>query len=307
MRAGRGVQRIESHENEPVLGAELPSLEDDSLSLEQLGKVYADMLASNSSTPSSSTLLDYPSEDSVSPSPSMKSLAGLHGEASGSTADAASDAASLLALASGPIDSEPSNEEFAITPERIVEALLFVGLPDSKPMTSSQLASTMRGVHADEVPSFVDRLNQLYQSTGRVMRIEQREAGYVLCVAPEFQRSTNTIQGKLRETRLPPTAVDCLALVAYNPGATREEIEKLWNRSASAMLNLLVRKELLEIVREEKTREEKPTPKNASKSASKSSSKNQKPSPARYHPTERFLNLLGLSSLQDLPRVDSDL
>jgi len=310
MRAGRGVQRIESHENEPVLGAELPSLEDDSLSLEQLGKVYADMLASNSSTPSSSTLLDYPSEDSVSSSPNMKSLAGSHGEASGSTADAASDAASLLA--SGPIDSEPSNEEFAITPERIVEALLFVGQPDSKPMTSSQLASTMRGVHADEVPSFVDRLNQLYQSTGRVMRIEQREAGYVLCVAPEFQRSTNTIQGKLRETRLPPAAVDCLALVAYNPGATREEIEKLWNRSASAMLNLLVRKELLEIVREEKTREEKTREEKSasqklSKSASKSSSKNQKSSPARYHPTERFLNLLGLSSLQDLPRVDSDL
>ncbi|MCY2973525.1 MAG: SMC-Scp complex subunit ScpB [Planctomycetota bacterium] len=291
MRAGRGVQRIETHENEPVLGAELPSLEDDSLSLEQLGKVYADMLASSSSNPSITASQDYPSEDSAS-SPSLKSHAGSLSEASRSTADMASD------LAPGPLNSEPSNDEFAITPERIVEALLFVGQPDSKPMTNHQLASTMRGVHADEVPSFVDRLNLLYQSTGRVMRIEQRDAGYVLCVAPEFQRSTNSIQGKLRETRLPPAAVDCLALVAYNPGATREEIEKLWNRSASSMLNLLVRKELLEIVREEK-----PTPKNASKSASK----NQKATPARYHPTERFLNLLGLSSLQDLPRVDSDL
>ncbi len=296
MRGGRGVQRIETHENEPVLGAERPTLEDDSLSLEQLGKVYADVLASSSSTSPITASQDYPSEESASSSPSVKSIVGSMREASGLTAYMAPDAASVLA--SGPLNSEPSNDEFAITPERIVEALLFVGQPDSKPMTSNQLASTMRGVHADEVPIFVDRLNQIYQSTGRVMRIEQREAGYLLCVAPEFQRSTSTIQGKLRETRLPPAAVDCLALVAYNPGATRDEIEKLWNRSASSMLNLLVRKELLEIVREEK-----PTPKNSSKSQSK----NQKATPARYHPTERFLNLLGLSCLQDLPRVDSDL
>jgi segregation and condensation protein B len=306
MRAGRGVQRIESHENEPVLGAELPSLEDDSLSLEQLGKVYADMLASTSEGTTLAATQEYPSDDSESSSIGVRSSAGPIGEASGTTSDMGSDTASSMATM--PLDSEPSNDEFAITPERIVEALLFVGQPDSKPMTSHQLASTMRGVHADEVPSFVDRLNQLYQSTGRVMRIEQREAGYVLCVAPEFQRSTNTIQGKLRETRLPPAAVDCLALVAYNPGSTREEIEKLWNRSASSMLNLLVRKELLEIAREEKTREEKTREeKSTSAKLSKSSNKNQKAAPARYYPTERFLNLLGLSSLQDLPRVDSDL
>ena len=286
MKAGRGVQRIEPQDSEPVLGAELPSMEDDSLSLEQLGKVYADMLANSASIPASNASEDQLADDSASSSQVPNSAAGSTSEATDTALDAASDR----------MVSNNSKDELAITPERIVEALLFVGQADTKPLTSNQIASTMRGVDADEIPGFVDRLNQLYQSTGRVMRIEQREAGYVLCVAPEFQRSTNTIQGKLRETRLPPAAVDCLALVAYNPGATREEIEKLWNQSASLMLSLLVRKELLEIVREQE-----PTRK------LKSPTKNQKASVARYHPTERFLNLLGLSSLQDLPRVDGDL
>jgi len=290
MKAGRGVQRIEPQDSEPVLGAELPSIEDDSLSLEQLGKVYADMLASSSSVPESTSLEDQLADDSASTSQVPNSAAG-------STSEATDTA---LNLASDHMVSEASKDELSITPERIVEALLFVGQADMKPLTSNQIASTMRGVDAEEIPGFVDRLNQLYLSTGRVMRIEQREAGYVLCVAPEFQRSTNTIQGKLRETRLPPAAVDCLALVAYNPGATREEIEKLWNQSASSMLSLLVRKELLKIVRDQE-----PTEK--SKSKSKSTSKSQKASVARYHPTERFLNLLGLSSLHDLPRVDSEL
>ena len=292
MKAGRGVQRIEPQDSEPVFGAELPSIEDDSLSLEQLGKVYADMLASSSSVPESTSSEDQLDDDSASSSQVPNSAAGSTSEATDTP----------LNLASDHVVSEASKDELAITPERIVEALLFVGQADTKPLTSNQIASTMRGVDADEIPGFVDRLNQLYQSTGRVMRIEQREAGYVLCVAPEFQRSTNTIQGKLRETRLPPAAVDCLALVAYNPGATREEIEKLWNQSASSMLSLLVRKELLEIVRDHQ-----PTEKSKSKSKSKSTSKSQKASVARYHPTERFLNLLGLSSLHDLPRVDSEL
>jgi len=284
MKAGRGVQRIETHDSEPVLGAELPSLEDDSLSLEQLGKVYADMLASSSSIPPNTASEDQLADDSSS-----------YPQVSSRVAESITEAPGA---ASEHLVSESSNDDLAITPERIVEALLFVGQADTKPLTSSQLASTMRGVEADEIPGFVDRLNQLYQTTGRVMRIEQREAGYILCVAPEFQRSTNAIQGKLRETRLPPAAVDCLALVAYNPGASREEIEKLWNRSASSILNLLVRKDLLEIIREQEPTQE---------SKSKSTSKNQKSSVARYHPTERFLNLLGLSSLHDLPRVDSDL
>jgi segregation and condensation protein B len=297
MRAGRGVQRIESHESEPVLGAELPSLEEDSLSLEQLGKVYADMLAGNAAEP----LTSPPNEnESGHVEQTANSSPGNTTTPQGSNALAEVVLESNTPEASPEPAIGPSNDELAITPERIMEALLFVGHPESKPLTGIQIASTMRGVHADEIPMFVDRLNQLYQSTGRVMRIEQREAGYVLCVAAEFQKSTNTIQGKLRETRLPPAAVDCLALVAYNPGATREEIEKLWNRSASSMLGLLVRKDLLEIARED-------PPEGISKPRSKSPAKTPKPSVARYHPTERFLNLLGLSTLQDLPRVDSEL
>ncbi len=58
--------------------------------------------------------------------------------------------------------------------------------------------------------------------------------------------------GKIRETQLNQAAIDCLSLVAYRPGITREEIEHLWNRSASSVLGLLVRRDLLRIEREGK-------------------------------------------------------
>jgi len=150
MKAGRGVQRIEPQDSEPVLGAELPSMEDDSLSLEQLGKVYADMLSSSSSVPASAASEDQLADDSASTSQVPNSAAG-------STSEAADTA---LNVASKRLVSEASKDELAITPERIVEALLFVGQADTKPLTSNQIASTMRGVDADEIPGFVDRLNQ---------------------------------------------------------------------------------------------------------------------------------------------------
>jgi len=283
MRTRRGVQRIDSVDSEPVLGANLPSMEDDSLSLEQLGEVYAEMLAGSSGI----------RENQLSDEPFGGDIDAIR---TGFTPQGVEELSHPVIQLESP-DGEsipPSQDELAITPERIVEALLFVGQADGKPLSGRQIASTMRGVHHDEIPEFVKRLNQLYQSTGRVMRIVESSEGFMLHVATEMQRSANTIQGKLRETRLPPAAVDCLALVAYNPGATREDIERLWNRSASSTLNLLVRKDLLEVVREE----------NESLHIKATGGKL---SISRYHPTERFLNLLGLSSLHDLPRVDSDL
>jgi segregation and condensation protein B len=88
---------------------------------------------------------------------------------------------------------------------------------------------------------------------------------------------------KAKETQLTQSAIDCLALVAYQPGITREEIEKQWNQPAASMLSNLVRRGLLRI--------EKPSTAPASH-------------PGNYFTTDRFLDVIGLDSLDDLPLAD---
>ena len=90
--------------------------------------------------------------------------------------------------------------------------------------------------------------------------------------------------GKLRETQLNQAAIDCLSLVAYRPGVTREEVERLWSRPASSVLSLLVRRDLLRIERKGKGKQ----------------------AVTKYFPTDRFLNLIGIESLDDLPVAESE-
>jgi segregation and condensation protein B len=85
-------------------------------------------------------------------------------------------------------------------------------------------------------------------------------------------------QGKVREVSLQQAAIDCLAMIAYTPGITRQEIENLWGNSPTGTLNLLIRKGLL--------RAEKDGP------------------ATRYFTTDKFLEIAGLTSLDDLPREE---
>jgi segregation and condensation protein B len=83
----------------------------------------------------------------------------------------------------------------------------------------------------------------------------------------------------MRRVRLSQASIDTLSLVAYRQPISREDIDRLRGTKSSAILNQLVRRQLLHI--------ERPP---------------DKPRQAFYTTTERFLELLGLESLDDLPQ-----
>ena len=174
-------------------------------------------------------------------------------------------------------ESNPQDAHCEICPKTILEALLFVGSPDNRPLSSEQVASLMRGVRPAEIDALVRELNADYTARHCPYLVAAEGAGYRLALRDEFARVRERFYGKLRQARLSQAAIEVLATVAYHEPLTAEEVNRLRATPSGPILAQLVRRELLRIERGSK-------------------------SPGRYHTTPRFLELFGLDSLADLPR-----
>lgn len=179
-----------------------------------------------------------------------------------------------------PAPSERSVDDACeVSPRSILEAMLFVGNRDNTPLSSQRVAGMMRGVRAAEIDELVNELNQKYDANGCPYRIYSEADGYRLLLREEFSRIRDKFYGRLRHARLSPAAIEVLSIVAYQGPQTSEEVNRLRGTPSSAILSQLVRRQLLRIERDAAA-----------------------PRTPRYHTTERFLELFGLESLDDLPR-----
>lgn len=186
--------------------------------------------------------------------------------------------------AGGPADlvaAEDATDPGELTPRSILEAMLFVGSADGQPLAGRQVAGLMRGVRPAEIDDLVNELNAQYRANGCPYHIESEHDGYRLSLAPSYERIRDRFQGKGRQTRLSPAAIEVLSIVAYNGPQTAEAIARLRSRPSGPILSQLVRRRLLRIERE-------PGP----------------PRVARYQTTQRFLELFSIASLNDLPRSE---
>lgn len=176
---------------------------------------------------------------------------------------------------------EPSDEEAcAISPRSILEAMLFVGHPENRPLESQQIAALMRGVRAAEIDEMVEELNALYEAENCPYYIRSVGAGYCMELRREFYPLRDKFYGRVKAARLSQPAVDVLAIVAYNQPITAERVDQLRGRPSSAVLGQLVRRQLLQV--ERVVMEGKKV--------------------KQFTTTPRFLELFGLASLDELPQ-----
>jgi len=162
--------------------------------------------------------------------------------------------------------------------KRIVEALLFVG---GAPLTAAVAAEAIRGLTADHFTETIAELNQDYRRQGRPYLIRLNEQGYILELRPRYKPVWDKIYGTMREARLSPAAIDVLALVAYRQPATKQEIDSIRGTESGHLLRQLVRRRLIAIVHRAESNQRE----------------------VSYGTTERFLELFGLKSLDDLPQT----
>jgi segregation and condensation protein B len=177
---------------------------------------------------------------------------------------------------------EPAAEEqdlYEISPRAILEAMLFIGHPQNRPLTAEEVAALMRGVRPQEIGELVVELNRTYDREGCPYRVESTGPGYRMVLRDEFHSLRDKFYGRTKAAKLSQAAIDVLAIVAYKQPLSREEVDELRGRPSGALLRQLVRRQLLRIERPE-----------------------DKPRVPRYYTTNRFLKLFGLDSARDLPQ-----
>jgi len=190
--------------------------------------------------------------------------------------------ASVASVGDAPgADKRASGEVQEITPNKVLEAILFVGQPDNQPLESRAIAAIIRSISPDEVESLVAELNADYAANGCPYTIASEGAGFRLVLRSEFSAVRDRYQRRMRAARLSPAAIEVLAMVAYRGPLTADEISRLRGTPSGHILRQLVQRQLLRIERPD-----------------------EKPKKAVYHTTERFLAVFGLESLGDLPKSE---
>ncbi|MCI0378308.1 MAG: SMC-Scp complex subunit ScpB [Gemmataceae bacterium] len=190
--------------------------------------------------------------------------------------DAAGQAPDAPDAAAGP---RPAlREQAPPLPARIVEALLFVG---GAPLTATRAGDIIRGMTPEQFTQALDALNRAYRRQGRPYAVVPKGDGYVLALRSKYRGIPEKVFGGPREARLSTAAVDVLALVAYRQPATRAEVDNLRGADSAPLLRQLVRRGLIQVVYRADAHERE----------------------VSYGTTPRFLELFGLRSLDDLPRV----
>jgi len=161
--------------------------------------------------------------------------------------------------------------------KRIVEALV-LGAPE--PVSARKIAEVVPGLEPEDAVAIVAELGREYEELGRAFEIWEVAGGYQLRTRPEYASYLRLLHRE-RPLRLSRAALETLAVVAYRQPVTRAEVEAVRGVEVDAVIRSLLERQLLRIAghREVPGR------------------------PMLYATTKRFLEVFGLSELDDLPTL----
>jgi len=171
-------------------------------------------------------------------------------------------------------DREPADSEAAV-----VEAILFAS---DSPVPASKISQVAELSGQKAVNAAVKRLNERYASIGAAFRIEAIAGGYQLLTAPRYHDVLAKLFRAKSDSRLSQAALETMAIVAYRQPILRADIEAIRGVASGEILRSLMDKQLVKIVGRAEVLGR----------------------PMLYGTTKRFLEVFGLSSLEDLPRVE---
>jgi segregation and condensation protein B len=172
----------------------------------------------------------------------------------------------------------PSNGEMTDL-ARQIEAVL---VASDEPLTPSR-ASTLTGSTRRQVREAIDLLNSLYERHGHSFRIELIAEGYQILTLGQFNSLLEQFLAVRKDSKLSQAALETLAVVAYKQPVTRADIEIVRGVACGEVLRSLMEKRLVKIVGRAEVLGR----------------------PMLYGTTRRFLELFGLNSIEDLPKVEA--
>jgi segregation and condensation protein B len=150
-----------------------------------------------------------------------------------------------------------------------------------EPISPKRIAELTGLRDAGEARRLVRRLQSLLEADGSPFNVQALAGGYQLTTLPEYRPWLARLRQAHGELRLSAAAKETLAIIAYRQPITRAEIEAIRGVQCAEMLRVLMERGLVRIVGRQ----------------------NSLGRPVLYGTTRKFLQLLGINRLEDLPNA----
>ncbi len=160
----------------------------------------------------------------------------------------------------------------------IVEAILFL---ENEPVEARKIAR-ISGLSKEVV---MEALLQLQDKLGKPdsgLELSEAAGGYSLVPRKELWEHLKENYGRKSDDKLSKAAMETLSIIAYSQPLTRAEIESIRGVASAPMIKLLMDKGFIKEV----------------------GKKDAPGKPSQFGTTREFLQMFGLSSIADLPKLD---
>ncbi|MHC4309281.1 MAG: SMC-Scp complex subunit ScpB [Planctomycetota bacterium] len=173
------------------------------------------------------------------------------------------------------VPETPSDEP---TVETVVEAVLFAS---DESLTDNRLAKIVES-SGKQVRQSIKNLNEKYQANNNAFRIEQIAGGYQMLTLSTYNYWLKKLLRARSDGKLSPAALETLAIIAYKQPVIRADIEVIRGVAGGEVIRTLCYKGLVKIVGRAEILGR----------------------PMLYGTTKKFLEVFGLNTLKDLPKIE---
>jgi len=164
------------------------------------------------------------------------------------------------------------------TVESVIEAVLFTS---DEPLSAERLANIVE-TSAKQIHHHIQTLNDKYQANNNAFRIEQIASGYQMLTLSPYNYWLKKLLRARSDSKLSPAALETLAIIAYKQPVMRADIEAIRGVAAGEIVRALCYKGLVKIAGRAEVLGR----------------------PMLYGTTKKFLEVFGLNSLKDLPKIE---
>jgi segregation and condensation protein B len=164
------------------------------------------------------------------------------------------------------------------TVESVTEAVLFAS---DEPLREARLADII-GTSVSQIRRHIKTLNDKYQANNNAFRIEQIAGGYQMMTLSPYNHWLQKLLRVRDAGKLSPAALETLAIIAYKQPIIRADIETIRGVAVGEIIRALMYKGLVKIIGRAEILGR----------------------PLLYGTTKKFLEVFGLNSLKDLPKIE---
>ncbi|HVN71830.1 MAG TPA: SMC-Scp complex subunit ScpB [Desulfomonilia bacterium] len=152
----------------------------------------------------------------------------------------------------------------------IIEALIF---SSGSALSARDIMKILPGSSREEIERCVEELNGIYEASNRSFRIHLVATGYMFVTLSEY---ASYLRQLVTPVRLTSASLEVLAIIAYKGPCSKQTIDGVRGVDSSSSLKQLIKHQLIDI---------------------------KSGKPMMYYTTDKFLEVFGLTSLNDLPDI----